>query len=241
VTRDDVVESPRVVACATAGAIAAVAAVVCQSALYLWNSFALDRPLYDIGNARTFNAWAGDVSLAACAALAALLAVAARRNRGTAMALTPLLVFFAIDEGTEIHDTIAEQVANALGIHRFGPDFVWPFLYAPLLLLAGALILRIGRSAIGLSRGSFRVGLAALVVAVVAQLVWGALENQVGYLSKGHILEIVVEEGGELGGWLMVGTGLAAAAVGARSWSGSPPRLVTGRLRAGSRPDPQPR
>lgn len=235
--RPDIVgDSPAVVATVTIGAVIAVAAVVCQSALYLWSSYALERPLYDIGGAATFNTWAGDASLTFCAATASVLAASVRAARGEALALSPLLVFFAIDEGTEIHDTIAEHVVDALGIH-VGPDLAWPLLYAPLLILAGMLLMQIGRGVPAPSRVLFKVGTAALAVAVLAQLAWGALEDEIGYLSKTHILQIVVEEGGELGGWLAIGTGLAATVVAVSSLPRLPLLGVASR-RGPKRPDP---
>jgi hypothetical protein len=195
------------------GASIAVAAVVCQSALYLWSWYVLDRPLYDIGNAARFNSWAGDISVAVCAVAAALLAVTVRAVRLPALVLTPLLAFLAVDEGTEVHETIAEHVIGWLGIDRVGPSLLWPILYAPLLLLVGLLIAQIARAAPRQSRGPFEIGLALLALAVVAQLAWGALEDPLGYLSNAHIFEIVVEEGGELGGWLLIATGLVATLV----------------------------
>jgi hypothetical protein len=197
-----------------AGAAVAVAAVVCQSALYLWSWFVLDRPLYDIGNAARFNSWAGDVSVAACAVAAGLLAVSARPVRLQAAALTPLLAFLAVDEGTEVHETIAAHVIDWLGIDHVGPGLLWPFLYAPLLVVVGYLIMRIAAAAPLQARRLFELGLAALAVAVVAQLAWGAFGDELGYLSDAHIFEIVVEEGGELGGWLLIATGLFAALAG---------------------------
>jgi hypothetical protein len=215
------------------GTALAVAAVVCQSALYLWSWFVLDRPLYDIGNAARFNSWAGDVSVGACAVAAGLLAVSVRGVRLPALVLTALLTFFAVDEGTEVHDTIAKGVIHRFGIQDVGPSLLWPFLYAPLLLLAGLLIFWIARAAPPRSRGLFAVGLAALVVAVVAQLFWGAYGDSLGYLSDVHIFEIVVEEGGELGGWLLIGTGLVTtlashtSAISVGSTRGKPARAPT--------------
>jgi hypothetical protein len=191
------------------GAAVAVAAVVCQSALYLWSWFVLDRPLYDIGNAARFNSSAGDVSVAAAALAVGLLAVSVREVRLPALILTPLLVFLAVDEGTEVHETIAKHVIGWLHIPHAGPGVVWPFLYAPLLLAVGLLIMRIARAAPPQARELFEIGLAALVLAVLAQLAWGAVGDRLGYLSDAHIFEIVVEEGGELGGWLAIATGFA--------------------------------
>jgi hypothetical protein len=186
-----------------------VAAVVCQSALYLWSWYVLDRPLYDIGNAARFNSSAGDVSVAAAALAAGLLAVSVRAVRVPALILTPLLVFLAVDEGTEVHETIARHVIGWLHIPHAGPGLVWPFLYAPLLVAVGLLIMRIALVAPPQARRMFEIGLAALVLAVFAQLVWGAVGDRLGYLSNAHIFEIVVEEGGELGGWLAIATGFA--------------------------------
>jgi hypothetical protein len=186
-----------------------VAAVVCQSALYLWSWFVLDRPLYDIGNAARFNSSAGDVSVAAAALAVGLLAVSVRAVRVPALILTPLLAFLAVDEGTEVHETIAKHVIGWLHVPHAGPGLVWPFLYAPLLVVVGLLIMRIARVAPPQAREMFGIGLAALVLAVFAQLLWGAVGDRLGYLTDVHVFEIVVEESGELGGWLAIATGFA--------------------------------
>jgi hypothetical protein len=216
------------------GAAVAVAAVVCQSALYLWSWFALDRPLYDIGNAARFNSWAGDVSVAAAAVAVGLLGISVRAVRVPALILAPLLAFLAVDEGTEVHETIARHVIGWLHIPHAGPGLVWPFLYAPLLLVVGLLIMRIARTAPPQARELFEIGLALLVVAVFAQLAWGAVGDRLGYLSDAHIFEIVVEEGGELGGWLAIATGFAG--ILAAHQSGLAPASGRHAPRAGTAP-----
>ena len=79
----DGVQVTRVV---NAGTGLAIAAVVCQSALYLWSSFVLDRPLYDIGTAATFNSVSGAASIGLAALMAALLALLVPSVRPQALA-----------------------------------------------------------------------------------------------------------------------------------------------------------
>lgn len=158
----------------------------------------------------TIWSWASSTATA-CAALAAgLLAVAQRGRRLTYLFLAATLAFFSADDMLQIHERLK---ANLGGAHET-TRIVWPVVYLPLLVASFLLLWRCAAHAFGPARRSIRLGLLMLVAAVG----WEAVSFfmvQIG-LDRGtfaYELEVVVEEGLELAGWILIASGLMAGLV----------------------------
>lgn len=204
------------------GLALAVVAVAAQSLVYLVGRFALDVDVLHEDAAEAFRRSAGASALAAAAAAAVALATVRHEGARRAAALAAILAYFAIDKAVEIHHRLAERMLDVLHVTRIGPRGGWLLLYAPLVLLAAVLVLRCARGAPPAARLSLRAGIAALGVALAVQAGWVVVEWRDSLASAApgsgsSVVEVVVEEGLELGGWLLVAAGLAAAAWSVRA------------------------
>jgi hypothetical protein len=193
------------------GLIAAGAAFVVQSGVHVTN-VVLDRRfgLLDADSDHGVFAWASAAVTAAAAALAFVLA--ARLRRRDHLLLGIALAVFALDDLLAVHERIGE-LDDSLGL----PErvqlqrLVWIVVLLPLLAAAAILLWRLAAEAPGRTGEVVRGGLALLVLAVAAEAVtpvlftfdWG--QDSIPYES-----EVVLEEGAELAGWILVVTGLAA-------------------------------
>jgi hypothetical protein len=160
--------------------------------------------------------WASVATQAAGAALLALLAIASVRWRAFAVCAL-IMGYFSLDDAVLIH----EKIGSALHIFPHSGRSIWPLVYLPLLVGLTVQLWRIaeaqrGRWAQPLVRG----GLVALVLAVVLEagspllFAVGQGEGSIGYE-----LEVVVEEGLEMTGWLWITGGIAIVLIH-RLWNG---------------------
>jgi hypothetical protein len=201
------------------GLIAATAAFVVQGTAHVAN-VALDRRynLFDADSDYGLFAWASAAVTAVAAALAFVLA--SRLRRGDYLLLGIALTLLALDDLFAVHERIGE-LADTLGLsERIQLQrLVWIVVLLPLLAAAAVLLWRIAREAPDRAGDAVRIGLALLVLAVAAEAVTPVLFNfDWGQNSVPYELEVVLEEGAELAGWILVVTGLAgfAAAVAER-------------------------
>ena len=199
------------------GSWLAVAAVTFQTVAHLTNEFLLDDRVQGLdpdieGNVFT---WASSVAAFSVAVAAFLHAVAFSRSRREFGALAALCAWFSLDDAILLH----ERAALKLGEDILGlPDYIavrlWLLLYLPLLLVAGALLWTIAQQVWEPAGQTVRLGLYLLVASVPVEIVGAGTRwlDEEG-TSVPEDLRIAVEEGLELGGWLLAAAGLMTAVV----------------------------
>jgi hypothetical protein len=154
--------------------------------------------------------WASVATEAAGAALLLLLAMTAVRWRAFAVC-SLILAYFSLDDAVLIH----EGIAGALDFFPHSSRIIWPLLYLPLLVGLTIQLWRIAEAQHGPQvRALVRGGLVALVVAVLLEggspllFALGQGEGSIGYE-----LEVALEEGLEMTGWIWITGGIAITLV----------------------------
>jgi hypothetical protein len=154
--------------------------------------------------------WASVATEAVGAALLLLLAMTTVRWRAFAVC-SLIMAYFSLDDAVLIH----EKIAGALDFFPHSSRIIWPLLYLPLLVGLTIQLWRIAEAQPGPRvRVLVRGGLVALVVAVLLEggspllFALGQGEGSIGYE-----LEVAVEEGLEMTGWLWITGGIAIALV----------------------------
>lgn len=200
----------------TLGLALAVAAFVVQSLMHLTDVYLLDRELQFINADEEENipTWAS-ASAAFVAAVAALLLGVTSGRRALYGWLAGILGFMSLDDAVQVHERIVHERVHQLGPIDEAARIVWPLLYLPLLLLGFVLLVVGARTLAPRPRVCVLVGLALLVGAVGAELVGTLiLELGAGKTSLLYTLQVIVEEGIELVGWISIAVGLLAGAIG---------------------------
>jgi hypothetical protein len=207
-----VTESDRVL---RAGVVLAVTGVAVQTAGHLVNLYLLDDRYssLDVSAEHTAFAWASSVATfgAACAALL----LARRPNPGSRrlMALLGvLLAFLSLDDFVEVHERLGTWTEDVLGLpEAIGPR-IWLLVYLPVLATAALLLLWSARNAPPRAARYQAAGIALLIAATLSEGV-GVLTKLLEEhgLESPHRLRAALEEGHELGGWIVLAAGLAAA------------------------------
>jgi hypothetical protein len=192
----------------------AVVAVLVQTAAHLGNEFLLDDRVEGLdadveGNSFT---WASAVATFTVSLAAALHAAAFGRQRREFSVLAGLALWFSLDDVAIIH----ERVALKLGEDLLGmPDYLavrlWLILYLPLLLLAGLVLWRIAQEAQPPADGAVLLGLGLLVASIPVELA-GAVTRKLAEdgTDVPETFRVAIEEGLELGGWILLAAGLTA-------------------------------
>lgn len=200
------------------GTLFAVCAVFVQTLVHLANSFLLSDGTqfrYTILNPDTEGApfqWASISATFACAFGAGLLAITRDRGRVRLFVLSGALALLSLDDALSVHEDI-QKVFERNGL---SPGLeLWPFLLGPLLALVFLLLLQLGRELDRTIRTPLLAGLALLVVALGAEIFVRAIW---WFSGRPHVLDVInlgLEEGAELGGWLLLATAIGAAACAA--------------------------
>lgn len=177
-------------------AIAATAAVVAAgtAAQLVDHGLQLESPwLNSSGDGGLFGG-VGDVALVLAALAAAALAMRTRPLPATLAVLPVALVVLAFDKTLRIHDDIAN----------------WRLYYLPLLVLAFAALLDVGRRLDSRSLTLMSAGVALLCLAFGIHAVGDAVMDRVGVAgdSWGYQVKTVTKHGAEVAGWLLIATGL---------------------------------
>ena len=211
---------------ASAGLAVAVAAVGVQTAAHLANAWLLHSRYPGLDAATEGNAFAWAASLATLAAAVAALCIAqaerTARVRGASLAI--LITLLALDDVVDLHDVLATDVAADLP-GRLGGLGAWamPGVYLPVLLLAFVLLVQSALAAPSAAARPLCLGLGLLTAAIAVRLVAAAVELDGGTFPGGiRTAGVALQQGSELGGWILVAAGLAAA-VGAVRNSDRPP------------------
>lgn len=177
--------------------------------LYLVDVYALDRSvsLFDFEEGALLT-WASSCAAFAVAAFALLLSVVDPTRRARGFAIAAGTTFVSFDDAAYIHERLSYRIAGELELSSAYVQVIWPLLYLPLLLALAALLLDVARETSEAQR-LVVLGLGLLGGAVALEGIGYVIVRTVGEGSPVAVLEVVVEEGAELAGWILVATGTA--------------------------------
>lgn len=121
-----------------------------------------------------------------------------------------ICAFLSLDDMVGLHEGGAALVCRLLGLPLTWDSVIWPVVYLPLMGTTGLVLLLIARSAEPVVARSLRVGLLALAIAVILEVVsapWSTDGNWV------HVVEGGLEQALELFGWILLAAGTLSAAL----------------------------
>jgi hypothetical protein len=197
-----------------AGVLVAVGAVAFQTAAHLGNEFLLDDRIEGLdadieGNAFT---WASSVTTFTVALASFLHAAVFSARRREFFVLAALGVWFSLDDVIQLHERVALRVGeDVLGLPDYLAVRLWLVFYLPLLLLAGVLLWVVAEQLWPAAARTLRLGLALLVASIPVELA-GAFTRWLAERGTDvpEDFRVAVEEGVELGGWILVAAALVA-------------------------------
>jgi hypothetical protein len=194
-----------------AGVLVAVVLIVAQSLSDLLNLWLADLTVraFDIDANNSVFDVISTVAIGAAALAATALAWRDAAHRIESAALAALLVVAAVADGLQLGGNVVRDGSTKI-------------LY--LTLLAGvALAWWVARIGPPLARRAVRVGIVCLVLSIVVDTVFHELNEPLHLWLRrgdaGHEVFTLVKQGLELGGWVLVATGLYAVA--AARWRSS--------------------
>jgi hypothetical protein len=195
-----------------AGVALALVAVGVQTAFYLANVYVLDRRVgtFDLDSEGGFPAWAASVATFSTGFAALLLSFVDTSRRARLLALAAAATFFSFDEAIVLHERAGLRATDALGLSDTYLRIAWPIVYLPLLAGVAVLLFALARSSTGSARRLLAAGLLLLGGAVGLEIAGLALDlipslTETDWL---YTLQIALEEGAELAGWILLTTGL---------------------------------
>ena len=189
----------------------AAAAFFALLVVHMLNQMALDAPYeaLDADEDRSAWSWAAVAAEAVAGAFLALLAATVVSSKGMKFAAA-VMIFLSLDDFIRIHESIGSSVS----LFPHSVRLLWPVIYFPLLAALMIVLWRICEGRAAESRLLTRSGLLLLAVAVVLEVFTVALfAVDQGHESFLYELEVSIEEGFELAGWLLIAGGMAAALV----------------------------
>jgi hypothetical protein len=201
---------------ARAGVVIAAVAVLVQTVAHLVNGLVYDLEIWSLRadlDANVF-AWASSAATLVCACALLLLAALRLASARLFLFLAAATAFLSADDIGQLH----EQVGAAA--RRIYPDVgelgatIWPVVFLPLMLATVVGLVRVLRPESDAARRVGFAGLALLGVAVLMDGLWPIFYEAGGEReSTADIVEDAFEEGLELGGWILVASGLASVAL----------------------------
>lgn len=192
----------------TAGVVIAAVAFAALTGLYLADVYVFDRSLAALDlEEGALVTWATSSAAFAVAFVAFLLSFFDATQRVRLAVITCIVAFVSFDDAAVVHERVAQRVAVELELADTYVQVIWPLLYLPLLATAAALLLRFAHET-PVAHRLVVAGLLALVAAVGLEIVSVALDRaDFGPDSLPRVLEVAVEEGLEVVGWILVATG----------------------------------
>jgi hypothetical protein len=179
---------------------------------HLVNKVALDDRIGELQASAEHNVWSWTATVATLSAGLAVLLYAPRSRHPTrAWALALLLVYFALDDFVEIHESLGESASSALGLPDYVGPRLWTLLYLPLTGAVAALLWLLASELGGRARAGILAGMGLLAAGYLFELLGVGtkrLEEQ-GYEFP-HALRAGLEESAELSGWILLAAGLTA-------------------------------
>jgi hypothetical protein len=195
-----------------AGFFLAIVAVTVQTLGHLTNALVFDYEIWNLDATGDGNAlsWASSVSTFVAGVAAFLLALLEPSPNRRFLALAAVFAFWSLDDVVGIHENLVEH-SEGVGVPDLAGRAFWPLVYVPLLAFAVHTLWRVSTRAQERIRNAIRLALALFVVAFVAEAIatlwWSPDGNARSLLDD---VEVAVEEGAELAGWILVATGLGA-------------------------------
>jgi len=123
--------------------------------------------------------------------------------------------FLSLDDQVGLHERAGELAEGAVGLEGWEPArLLWPVLFFPLLAALFFALWRLAGSLAPRARRLVNVGSALLAGAVALELL-SAVVIRAGF-DRGSLLyelEVVLEEGAELAGWILIAGALLSAFV----------------------------
>lgn len=179
--------------------------------VHMVNQLAWDDPRVplDADEDRSGWSWASVAAEAVAGAFLALLATTVVSSKGIKFAAA-VMIFLSLDDFIRIHENIGSMVT----LFPHSVRLLWPMIYFPLLAALMIVLWRICEGRAVEVRLLTRSGLLMLAVAVVLEVFTVVLfAADQGHRSYFYELEVGLEEGLELAGWLLIAGGMAAALV----------------------------
>lgn len=195
-------------------AFLAIAAVVVQTAAHLVDVvvFDLSVNLINVDSDTSAFTWASVVTEGTAAAMVLLIAATVSTRQGPILLLSGLLAFFSLDDAVEIHERISSHASRFLDFPHSSRVF-WPLVFLPLLATTFVLLWNLALHAHPSAGRAIRRGLLLLAAAVALEVASPLLISAWDHGDLPYELEVVLEEGLELGGWIMIAAGVAMTLV----------------------------
>jgi hypothetical protein len=189
-----------------------LATVAGQSILHLINVFAFDLR-FDMINADSDTsafAWLSSVATFGAALILCLLAIVRWWRTRPLVALAGAVAFMSLDDMVGLHERVSALRPTLGPIEHFARIF-WPLVFMPLLAATFVGFFAVATRLRRVLARTLLVGLALLVGSVALEVsspILFALGSDHGEWA--YELEVAVEEGAEVAGWILISTGLAA-------------------------------
>jgi hypothetical protein len=210
------------------GVRVALVAVVVQSAAHLGNEFLLDDRVqgFDADVEGTSFTWASSVATFTVAWAAALHAAAFESHRREFGLLAVIAAWFSLDDVAIIHERAALKVGeDILGLPDYAAVRLWLVAYLPLLLLVGLVLWRLADESPPPADRAVRLGLGLLVASIPVEIAGlGTRRVAEDGTDVPEDFRIALEEGLELGGWIVLAAGLTAVLCSALMRAAPPDR-----------------
>lgn len=190
----------------------ALVAVVVQSVAELANfGFSFDRAALNADEEYNAFAWASSMSTFAAAFFLFVPAAAAGALNRITLLLAAAIAFLSLDDAVGLHERVAERSVEILDVEVPLQRVFWPLIYFPLLVFVFVILLRMAREVAPPFSTALGGGLALLALAIVAELS-SALYIGDDEHTWANAVEVAVEEGAELAGWVLIAGAFAALA-----------------------------
>jgi len=190
----------------------AVAAVAVQTASHVANVAIWDGDVFALDADAEENAfaWAGSAMTFAAALMVFLPAVSARTVDRAGLVLAAAIAFFSLDDAVSLHERVGAKSVEALGVSVSLDRLMWPVVYMPLFALVFLLLWRVAHRGPAVIRRPILTGLGLLIAAVVLEVSSALYLSAEQEKTWPDTIEVVLEEGAELGGWILIAGALAA-------------------------------
>lgn len=195
-----------------AGAWIALAVAVAQAVFHTFNMLVLDGRAWHLNADEDGNtlSWLGSMTIFAAAVGSLLLASVAPR-RLSLLVLAAVVAVLSLDELVAIHERLGQEGRETLGLDDELGRVVWPVLFLPLL----AAVLVTAWHVLGVlapaARRRLLLGLGLLAFAVALEVAWTPFFVAGGDVGDWpDVLQVAVEEGAEVAGWILVASALLA-------------------------------
>ena len=204
-----------------AGAVVAAVAVGTQTALHLLATLVFDAssglPWWlDADHEGTPFTWGSGVATFAAAFVLALIVLVRNTAAPGLIVLAALIAYLSLDDVLSLHERFALTVGKRAFEDILRPEFIvrmWVLFYAPLVAVVAVLLFRMTRDRRP-ADGLVRLGLLLLALAVAFEVAgFGTTLLVDRSTTWPDSIEVALEEGAELGGWILIAAGLSASLV----------------------------